>query len=257
MLRYLTTFLFPEKKSRKKNLHYLQGDIFGAGVDTTATTLEFIMLSLCQHKEWQVEIYDEFRSNCEDDHINFSDLKKFPKLRSFIAEVQRLNPVVPLGVPHSTDRDLWIVKRDGQVSFHPDFPRSILDVLYMPWSNPGIYYLPKGAMIMCNHWHMNRDPKLWNDPETFDPKRFLETASDGTLQYKSNPNLMPFQVGRRRCIGEDFAKSIVSYMTLSIIRKFRLEFGPLDKDYNLYGEPHENGFTLSPRAASIAFKIRE
>ena len=44
---------------RSPDFHYLQGDIFGAGMDTTANTLKYVMLYLCQHPQWQVKLRQE------------------------------------------------------------------------------------------------------------------------------------------------------------------------------------------------------
>ncbi|KAJ8020808.1 Cytochrome P450 2U1 [Holothuria leucospilota] len=49
---------------------------------------------------------------------------------------------------------------------------------------------------------MHHDPKLYPDPEKFDPNRFL--TEDG--QVKKQESFMPFGAGRRVCMGESLAK---------------------------------------------------
>ena len=74
-------------------------------------------------------------------------------------------PVVPLGVPHGTTT--WTTIDDGK------------------------YQLPPNCMVMVLHWHLNRDPELWSEPETFNPERFLNEAKDAVIVPK---HFMPFQV---------------------------------------------------------------
>ena len=79
---------------RYEDLHFLQGDIFGAGMDTTATTLKFVVLYLCKYPQWQERLRQETNTASSD---SFGSAP----LRAFITEVQRLHPAVPLGVPHA------------------------------------------------------------------------------------------------------------------------------------------------------------
>ena len=84
-------------------------------------------------------------------------------MQAFILEVQRLFPVVPLGVPHGTTR----------------------------WTTLGNFRLPPGCMVMVLHWKLNRDPELWSQPEKFKPERFLSESLDSV---KIPRHFMPFQV---------------------------------------------------------------
>lgn len=55
----------------------------------------------------------------------------------------------------------------------------------------GGYYIPKGTHIVPNLWGVHMDPKLWNDPEAFNPDRFL--VDDKVVKP---PYFMPFSVGK-------------------------------------------------------------
>jgi len=87
----------------------------------------------------------------------------FCRCQSVILEVQRLYPVVPLGVPHGTTS----------------------------WTSLGDFRLPPHCMVMVLHWKLNRDPELWSRPETFWPERFLNENRD---EVKIPGHFMPFQV---------------------------------------------------------------
>lgn len=53
------------------------------------------------------------------------------------------------------------------------------------------YTIPKGAVVLPNLWSVHRDPTVWEDPDTFNPTRFLD--KEGTLVRKEC--LIPFGIG--------------------------------------------------------------
>lgn len=55
----------------------------------------------------------------------------------------------------------------------------------------GGYRIPKNTHILSNLYGIHMDPEIWENPEKFDPTRFL--TSEGKL-HKSD-NFMPFSVG--------------------------------------------------------------
>lgn len=52
--------------------------------------------------------------------------------------------------------------------------------------------IPKDTTVFVNFWSVNRDPKIWKDPERFNPNRFL---SDDGKQVIKNEALVPFGDG--------------------------------------------------------------
>ena len=86
-----------------------------------------------------------------------------PYTQATILEIQRVADAVPLGVPHSTTKDVYFRG----------------------------YLLPKSTWILPHLYAVNRDPKLWPEPFQFDPTRFLD--SEGKLDKKEY--LIPFSMG--------------------------------------------------------------
>lgn len=59
----------------------------------------------------------------------------------------------------------------------------------------GEYFIPKGTIVMPNLWAVHMDPKLWKNPEDFDPSRFLE---EGGKRAAKPEHLIPFSLGKLR-----------------------------------------------------------
>ncbi|XWS35375.1 hypothetical protein CRYUN_Cryun21dG0121000 [Craigia yunnanensis] len=78
----------------------------------------------------------------------------------------------------------------------------------------GGYDIVKGTMLIVNAWAIHRDPKLWDQPNSFKPERFENGGEN--VAYK----LMPFGAGRRSCPGMDLGRRIVGLALGSLIQCF-------------------------------------
>lgn len=54
------------------------------------------------------------------------------------------------------------------------------------------YIIPKGTVVLPNLWSVHRDPTEWDDPDSFNPTRFLDEA--GKLLRREC--FIPFGIGR-------------------------------------------------------------
>ena len=75
----------------------------------------------------------------------FEDRTNLPYTEATLLEVLRFRPIAPVGVAHISATDVKV--RD--------------------------YIIPKDSEILINILAMHLDPNLWDDPEVFNPKRFL------------------------------------------------------------------------------------
>ena len=66
---------------------------------------------------------------------------------------------------------------------------------------------------------------LWDNPEEFNPNRFL----DENGHYKSNDNLIPFSVGKRFCLGKILAEQEFFLFLTGILHQFKFE-SPVSKE---------------------------
>lgn len=78
-------------------------DLFGAGVDTTLTTISWFLLFVADNEKVQDKIRLEFEANLTS-MPTLDNYEKLPYLRACIAETQRIRSVVPVGIPHGTSK---------------------------------------------------------------------------------------------------------------------------------------------------------
>ena len=160
-----------------------------AGTETSATTMEWAMSLLLNHPNLLEKATAEIDERVGQERmIDETDLTNLPYLQNIINETLRLYPPGPLLLPHMSSEDCEI----------------------------GGYHIPKQTMVMVNAWAIQRDPKIWNDPTSFQPERFEEGKAES---YK----LLPFGVGRRACPGASMANRLIGMSLGSLIQCYRWE----------------------------------
>ncbi|CAL2267588.1 unnamed protein product [Prunus armeniaca] len=170
------------KHSKNK---YFQ-DMVLAGTDTSSVTLEWAMSNLFNHPDVLKRARAELEVQLgQEQLVEEHDISKLPYLQSIISETLRLYPAAPILLPHFSSDDCTI----------------------------GGYNVPRGTMVLVNAWAIHRDPRLWDNPESFTPERF---GSGDDLS--SQP--MPFGLGRRSCPGSGLAQRTVGLTLGSLIQCF-------------------------------------
>ncbi|NIR29607.1 MAG: cytochrome P450 [Gammaproteobacteria bacterium] len=99
------------------------------------------------------------------------------------------------------------------------------------------YVIPRGTQIFLAQWVTHRDPRLFADPQRFEPERFDRVARRRIPRYA----YFSFGGGPRICIGARFAMLETVLLLAAIMRHFRIELAP--------GHPVElqPAVTLRPR----------
>jgi cytochrome P450 len=54
------------------------------------------------------------------------------------------------------------------------------------------YAIPAGSLVCISPYLLHRNPRTWDEPERFEPRRFADPNSDHAL--------LAFSAGRRHCI---------------------------------------------------------
>jgi unspecific monooxygenase len=85
--------------------------------------------------------------------------------------------------------------------------------------------IPANSQVLIAPWVLHRHRKLWANPDSFDPRRFLEGAvPPPRFTY------LPFGVGPRVCVGAQFAMAeavLILAMTIQRFRIARADTGPV------------------------------
>ena len=69
---------------------------------------------------------------------------------------------------------------------------------------------------------VHRDPRWWDDPDTFDPERFTPERSEGRHKFA----YIPFGNGPRKCIGQTFALTEALLILATILPRYKMRVKP-------------------------------
>jgi len=86
----------------------------------------------------------------------------------------------------------------------------------------GGYHVPKDATCVLCPYVTHRHPDFWDNPEGFDPDRFLPERAKGIHRMA----FFPFSGGPRKCIGNDFAMLQMPIVVAMIAQRFRPALAP-------------------------------
>lgn len=162
--------------------------LFVAGHETTATGLAWSLYLVARHPEIYAELEREV--DALGDEPTFADLPRLELCARVFKEALRLYPPV------------YIFGRDsrGEVSLSG-------------------YELPSPTNVLTSPLALHRNPRLYPDPERFDPDRFRPEAEAARHRYA----YLPFGAGPRICMGNHFAMMEAQLALAVMLRRFRFE----------------------------------
>ncbi|KAL3047706.1 hypothetical protein OYC64_021813 [Pagothenia borchgrevinki] len=204
------------------NLVMCSFDLFGAGTETTSTTLRWGVLYMAKYTEIQEKVQEEIDSVIgQSREPSMEDRPNMPYTDAVIHEIQRIGNVVPLNLPHVTNRDVQI----------------------------GGYTIPKGVMVMPNLTSVLFDKNEWETPNTFNPGHFLNKEG----KFVKRAAFIPFSVGKRVCLGENLARMELFLLFTSCLQRFTFSMPP---GVEAVFKPRFS-ITLSPQPYQICATLRE
>uniref|UniRef100_A0A8D0CST7 Cytochrome P450 2K1-like n=1 Tax=Sander lucioperca TaxID=283035 RepID=A0A8D0CST7_SANLU len=190
----------------ERNLMQTVSNLFGAGTDTTATTLRWGLLFMAKNPKIQgKELKGRFGYQIDRKNLPFTD--------AVIHETQRLASILPIAVPHKTSQD---------ITFQGHF-------------------IKKGTTVYPLLTSVLHDESEWERPHSFYPAHFLD--KDG--KFVKREAFMPFSAGHRICPGESLARMELFIFFTSLLQHFRFTPPPGVSEDELDLTPRV-GFTLSP-----------
>ncbi|XP_053646091.1 cytochrome P450 307a1 [Cherax quadricarinatus] len=81
----------------------------------------------------------------------------------------------------------------------------------------GDYFVEKGSIIFVNNFEMNSSPDLWDEPQKFQPERFIV---DGCL--KKPAHFIPFSTGKRACVGSKVVTNITFIVITTLLQRYNI-----------------------------------
>jgi len=82
----------------------------------------------------------------------------------------------------------------------------------------GDYSYPAGTHILSFFYGVHRNEKYWDNPNTFQPERFLQMEKGKKVNA-----FFPFGTGPRMCIGNHFALAEIAFLIHAFFEKFDVE----------------------------------
>ncbi|KDP39557.1 hypothetical protein JCGZ_02577 [Jatropha curcas] len=211
MLSYVDTLLdlqLPDEKRKlsEKEIVTLCNEFLNAGTDTTSTALQWIMANLVKYPRIQEKLFMEIKGvvGNEEEEVKEDDLQKMPYLKAVILEGLRRHPPAHFVLPHAVSKDVILDK----------------------------YLVPKNGTVNFMVADMGWDPKVWEDPMSFKPERFVGTGETGDdvidITGSREIKMMPFGIGRRICPGYGLAMLHLEYFVANLVWNF--EWKTVDGD---------------------------
>ncbi|RLM62032.1 Cytochrome P450 76C4 [Panicum miliaceum] len=180
-------------KITREDVTTILSDVFIAGSDTIAITVEWTMAELLRNPTAMGKVRAEINGALGGkDAIEEPDAAGLPYLHAVMKEAMRLHPVAPILLPRRAAEDGVEI---------------------------GGYAVPKGSTVIFNAWAIMRDPVCWERPDEFRPERFLDEAAKVDFRGKDF-EFIPFGSGRRVCPGVPMAERVVPLILASLLRAF-------------------------------------
>ncbi|XP_015272789.1 PREDICTED: cytochrome P450 2K4-like [Gekko japonicus] len=225
---FIDAFLIQQQEEKNKNqsngffhnenLKAVVSNLFGAGMETTSTTLRWSLLLMMKYPEIQKKVQEEITKVIGSTQPRIEHRAKLPYTDAVVHEVQRFANIAPGSAPHATTADVTL----------------------------GGYFIPKGTHIIPLLYSVLYDESEWEKPFKFYPEHFLD--SEG--KFVKRDAFLPFSAGRRVCAGETLARMELFLFFTSLMQRFTFQPAPGKSKEDLDLSPGV-GITVSP----IPFKF--
>ncbi|ESZ91025.1 cytochrome P450 [Sclerotinia borealis F-4128] len=140
-------------RSRKESVLTLTPHILGilfASTHQPPMLLSYAIYRLCLHPEYLQPLQDEARL-CAKKDSPYTNSDDMPLMDSFLKEVSRVHPITVVTLPHKVEKAFTF--SDGT-------------------------YIPAGNWVCVPQQAILNDPNIYNDPETFQPFRFVQWENE-------------------------------------------------------------------------------
>src|SRR5215210_5922718 len=167
--------------------------LFLAVHETTANALSWTFWLLSLNPKVEHELVEELESVLGGRSPTIADLPDLPYAERIIKESMRLYPPA------------WVVGREATAE-----------------CEVGGYQMAAGTTALMSQWVMHRDPRYHEDPQRFDPDRWIAGYEEVLPRFA----YFPFGGGPRQCIGASFAMTEVRLILATVAQRFEMELAP-------------------------------
>ena len=183
----------------EEDLAWVSGGLVEAGFETTAATLNCLVLHLAANPRVQKQAQEELMEVVGPDRLpTFEDVRNLPFVRACVKEMLRINPILSPGIRHYAEED---VVYQGHV-------------------------IPKGTVLLANTAFLHFDPQRFKDPFEFRPERYRNhTLYSSEYAAMSDPlkrDHFTFSTGRRTCPGARLAENSLNIALAGILWAFEI-----------------------------------
>lgn len=190
--RYIFIQELAKQTTDRKRLRDELVNILLAGRDTTASLLSNMFFEIAKRPDIYAKLRDE-AAFLEGRAPTYEELRNLKYLKWCLNESLRVNPVVP-GNSRLAIRDTVLPLGGG-----PDGQQPL--------------FVPKGTMVGYSPYTMHRRKDLYGpDADEYKPERW-ESLRPG-WEY------LPFNGGPRICLGQQYALTEASYVTVRLVQMF-------------------------------------
>ncbi|XP_052211435.1 cytochrome P450 CYP82D47-like isoform X2 [Diospyros lotus] len=178
------------------------------GSESTAETLIWALSLLLNNRHALQAAQAELDVQVGRDRwVQESDITNLNYLQAVVKETLRLYPPGPLSGPRQALEDCQV----------------------------GGYHVQKGTRLIVNLWKIQRDARIWSNPDEFQPERFL--SNHANIGFRGQQfEYIPFSSGRRMCPGVTFGLQVVHLVLARLLHGFSMttpEEKPVDMSEGL------------------------
>src|SRR3990167_8717941 len=162
-----------EEKITLEQIHHEIISIFVAGTETSSAALTWLCYLLSQHRDVQDKLRSVIHNSVQQRQLVYDDLKNLDYAKRLVQETLRLYPPA------------WAMIR----------------VLPTSTTLASTYELAENSRVWVSPFVTHRHPSCWNNPDDFNPDRFLPENSAKRPLF----SYFPFGGGAHHCIGNELA----------------------------------------------------
>ncbi|XP_054436802.1 cytochrome P450 2S1 [Pteronotus mesoamericanus] len=182
----------PNTEFTDKNLLMTVIYLLFAGTGTVSAMIRYTLLLLLKYPQVQERVREELTRELGAGRApGLGDRARLPYTDAVLHEAQRLLALVPMGIP-----------------------RAVTKTTYFRG-----YTLPQGTEVFPLLGSVLHDPNVFEQPEEFNPGRFLD--ADG--RFKKQEAFLPFSLGKRVCLGEGLVRAELFLFVTAILQAFSLQ----------------------------------